>query len=61
MSVATSGKSDRRASAGAIIHEGPVTNDYGADYWADRSYRAEDPEGHQWFFMQRVREQGQRA
>ena len=25
-------------------------------YWSDRTYRAEDPEGHQWWFMQRVRE-----
>jgi uncharacterized glyoxalase superfamily protein PhnB len=42
--------------AGAVIREEPTTNDYGEDYWTDRSYRAEDLEGHQWFFMQRLRE-----
>jgi uncharacterized glyoxalase superfamily protein PhnB len=41
--------------AGAKIVEGPRTSDYGEDYWTDRSYRAEDPEGHQWWFMQRLR------
>lgn len=44
-------------AAGAKIIDEPVTNDYGDDYWADRSYRAEDPEGHHWWFMHRVREQ----
>src|SRR5262245_12614604 len=48
-------------SQGATIREEPRTNDYGEDYWSDRSYRAEDPEGHQWFFMQRVRDQKPRA
>ncbi len=48
-------------SAGATIVEEPATTDYGDDYWADRTYRAEDLEGHQWFFMQRVRDPGQRA
>jgi uncharacterized glyoxalase superfamily protein PhnB len=42
-------------AAGAKIIEGPATQDYGAEYWVDRSYRAEDPEGHHWFFMQRLR------
>jgi uncharacterized glyoxalase superfamily protein PhnB len=41
---------------GAKIMEEPATQDYGEEYWSDRSYRAEDLEGHQWFFMQRVRE-----
>jgi uncharacterized glyoxalase superfamily protein PhnB len=41
---------------GVKILEGPVTHDYGEAYWADRTYRAEDLEGHQWWFMQRVRE-----
>ena len=40
---------------GAKIHNEPKTDDYGEDYWADRSYRAEDPEGHHWWFMQRLR------
>lgn len=48
-------------SAGARILEEPTTTDHGEEYWADRSYRAEDPEGHQWFFMQRVREPAQRS
>ena len=52
---------ERARRAGAIIREEPRTQDYGEDYWADRTYRAEDLEGHQWFFMQRVREKGQRA
>jgi uncharacterized glyoxalase superfamily protein PhnB len=51
----------RAKAAGATIHQEPETTDYGDDYWADRSYRAEDLEGHQWWFMQRVRDKGQRA
>ena len=47
---------EKARAAGAKILEGPTTNDYGEDYWADRTYRAEDLEGHQWWFMQRVRE-----
>lgn len=43
---------------GAKIIDEPATTDYGEDYWADRSYRAEDPEGHQWWFMQRIRTGG---
>jgi uncharacterized glyoxalase superfamily protein PhnB len=27
----------------------------GADYWTDRSYGAIDPEGHHWWFTQRLR------
>jgi uncharacterized glyoxalase superfamily protein PhnB len=48
-------------SAGAKIIEEPSTSDYGEEYWTDRSYRVEDPEGHQWWFMQRLRGPGQRA
>jgi uncharacterized glyoxalase superfamily protein PhnB len=51
----------RARAAGAKILEEPKTSDYGEDYWADRGYRAEDLEGHQWWFVQRVREQGVRA
>jgi len=36
--------------------EEPATQDYGEEYPSQRSYRAEDPEGHQWGFMQRVRD-----
>ena len=43
-------------ASGAKIKEEPTTHDYGDDYWSDRSYRAEDPEGHQWWFMQRLRD-----
>ncbi len=42
-------------AAGATIVLEPVTSDYGEEYWADRSYLARDPEGHHWWFMQRVR------
>ncbi len=42
-------------AAGATIVDEPATHDYGEDYWADRSYRAVDVEGHTWWFMQRVR------
>jgi len=42
-------------AAGAKIVREPRTSDYGDDYWADRSYGALDPEGHLWWFMQRVR------
>ena len=30
-------------------------HDYGDAYWADRSYGAIDPEGHLWWFSQRIR------
>lgn len=43
-----------RAAGAAIVTE-PATQDYGEDYWADRSYQARDPEGHHWWFMQRLR------
>ena len=36
---------------GATILDAPSDQEYG-----DRRYTAEDPEGHQWFFAQRVRE-----
>lgn len=45
--------------AGATIAAEPSTQDYGEDYWSDRTYRAVDPEGHQWWFMQRVRNKGE--
>lgn len=48
----------RARELGAVIAEEPKTTDYGPDYWTDRTYRAIDPEGHQWWFLQRVREQG---
>ncbi len=42
-------------AAGARIIAEPELHDYGADYWADRSYGAIDPEGHLWWFTQRIR------
>lgn len=48
----------RARAAGADVCYEPTTTDYGADYWADRSYAAFDPEGHLWWFMQRVRTGG---
>jgi uncharacterized glyoxalase superfamily protein PhnB len=47
---------ERARAAGARIMEEPATHDYGQAYWSDRTYRAEDLEGHQWWFMQRLRE-----
>src|SRR5688572_26758629 len=45
----------RARAAGAVIAAEPEVHDYGDDYWADRTYEAVDPEGHHWWFMQRVR------
>jgi uncharacterized glyoxalase superfamily protein PhnB len=45
----------RAKAAGAKIIDPPETHDYGEDYWADRGYRAEDLEGHNWWFYHRVR------
>ena len=42
-------------AAGARIVAEPELHDYGDDYWADRSYGAVDPEGHLWWFTQRIR------
>ena len=45
----------RARAAGAKILMEPTVSDYGEDYWADRSYLAEDLEGHRWWFAQRIR------
>lgn len=45
----------RARAAGADITMEPEVHDYGEEYWADRVYEAVDPEGHHWFFMERVR------
>ena len=42
-------------AAGARIVSEPQVHDYGDDYWADRSYGCIDPEGHLWWFTQRIR------
>ncbi len=46
---------ERAVAAGATIFRALKTEDYGGDYWADRSYGAVDLEGHLWFFSQRMR------
>ena len=45
----------RARAAGARIETEPKTTDYGEDYWTDRRYLAVDPEGHHWWFMQRIK------
>ena len=45
----------RARAAGAQVVAEPELHDHGPDHWADRSYGAIDPEGHLWWFMQRVR------
>ncbi len=46
---------EQARAAGANIVDEPKVHDYGEDYWADRSYGAIDPEGHLWWFTQRLR------
>ena len=45
----------RAVAAGATIVREPRDDDYGAEYWADRTYGAQDLEGHLWWFLQRLR------
>ncbi len=45
----------RARAAGAQVVAEPELHDYGAGYWVDRAYGAIDPEGHLWWFTQRVR------
>jgi uncharacterized glyoxalase superfamily protein PhnB len=45
----------RAVAAGAGIVREPRSDDYGDDYWIDRTYGATDLEGHLWWFMQRMR------
>lgn len=51
----------RARAEGADVYREPTTNDHGEDYWSDRSYGARDPEGHEWWFMQRIRDQKPKA
>jgi uncharacterized glyoxalase superfamily protein PhnB len=46
----------RARQHGAVIVDEPKVHDYGADYWADRTYGALDLEGHMWWFTERVRD-----
>jgi uncharacterized glyoxalase superfamily protein PhnB len=45
-------------ASGAKVVVEPITNDYGEEYWTDRSYQVEDLEGHHWWFVQRLRHGG---
>jgi uncharacterized glyoxalase superfamily protein PhnB len=42
-------------AAGAVVVAEPELHDYGDDHWADRAYGCLDPEGHLWWFTQRMR------
>lgn len=44
----------RATAAGAQVVREPRTDDYGPDYWVDRSYGVTDPEGQLWWFIQRI-------
>lgn len=43
-----------KAQGGTVTME-PRTSDYGEEFFTDRSYEAEDLEGHRWWFVQRLR------
>jgi len=45
----------RAKAAGAEIIKEPETHDYGEEYWTDRGYECSDPEGHHWWFYERLR------
>lgn len=46
---------ERARAAGAKILVAPKTDDYGEEHGSHRSCLAEDPEGHLWWLMHRVR------
>lgn len=46
---------ERARAAGAVVTAEPATQDYGADYWSDRTCEVRDLEGHHWWFLQRLR------
>ena len=45
----------RAIEAGAKTVREPRTDDYGEEYWSDRTCGVTDPEGHLWWFMQRIK------
>lgn len=45
---------EQAREAGAAIGTEPATQDYGEGYWTERTYEALDPEGHHWWFLQRL-------
>ncbi|HNC98708.1 MAG TPA: VOC family protein [Myxococcota bacterium] len=44
----------RAKAAGAEIIQELTDTDYGEGYWKDRGYGCLDPEGHRWWFAQRL-------
>jgi uncharacterized glyoxalase superfamily protein PhnB len=46
---------ERARAAGGKITFAPQTFDYGDEYWSDRSGRVQDPEGHMWWIVQRLK------
>jgi uncharacterized glyoxalase superfamily protein PhnB len=46
---------ERARAAGGTISSEPKVTDYGEGYWVDKSYQCVDPEGHHWWFAERVR------
>ncbi|WCL53683.1 VOC family protein [Gimibacter soli] len=42
-------------AAGANILAEPAISDYGPEYWSDKAYGVLDPEGHLWWFAERLR------
>ena len=51
----------RVTAAGAKIFRALETTDYGEEYFTDRGYGVYDLEGHQWYFVQRLRTPAPRA
>jgi uncharacterized glyoxalase superfamily protein PhnB len=49
---------ERARAAGATIANEPFTSDHGEGYWVDRTYEVIDLEGHHWWFMQRIKQNG---
>jgi uncharacterized glyoxalase superfamily protein PhnB len=45
----------RAREQGAKVFEELRESDHGPEYWVDRSYGAVDPEGHHWWFVQRLK------
>ena len=51
----------RARAAGAEVFREPAASDFGPEYNVDRTYGCRDPEGHIWFFMQRLRDASPRG
>ena len=45
----------RAKAEGAFINRELALTDHGPEYWADKTYGCVDPEGHRWWFSERVR------